>query len=162
MADTAQGTPTEGPVTPEERAEALASFTEGKSACPKPVIREHPILPKPGEKNVLITSALPYVNNVPHLGNIIGCVLSADVFSRWGKKDVGHFGTWTLRHLDTSASGHFGTWTLRHLDTSAPGHFGTKFRTVRHRSVQVPKCPTSPGLYSIPEWRGPIGASNAY
>ncbi|XP_019618782.1 PREDICTED: methionine--tRNA ligase, cytoplasmic-like [Branchiostoma belcheri] len=83
MADTAQGTPTEGPVTPEERTEALASFTEGKSACPKPVIREHPILPKPGEKNVLITSALPYVNNVPHLGNIIGCVLSADVFSRF-------------------------------------------------------------------------------
>jgi methionyl-tRNA synthetase len=32
---------------------------------------------------VLITSALPYVNNVPHLGNIIGCVLSADVFSRY-------------------------------------------------------------------------------
>ena len=39
-------------------------------------------LPKAGEKNVLITSALPYVNNVPHLGNIIGCVLSADVFAR--------------------------------------------------------------------------------
>lgn len=40
-------------------------------------------LPVPGERNVLITSALPYVNNVPHLGNIIGCVLSADVFARW-------------------------------------------------------------------------------
>ncbi len=35
------------------------------------------------KKNVLITSALPYVNNVPHLGNIIGCVLSADVFARF-------------------------------------------------------------------------------
>ncbi|MEW6036151.1 MAG: methionine--tRNA ligase [Candidatus Micrarchaeota archaeon] len=34
-------------------------------------------------KKILITSALPYVNNVPHLGNIIGCVLSADVFSRY-------------------------------------------------------------------------------
>ena len=34
-------------------------------------------------RNVLITSALPYVNNVPHLGNIIGCVLSADVFARY-------------------------------------------------------------------------------
>ncbi|CAB4029983.1 methionine--tRNA ligase, cytoplasmic, partial [Paramuricea clavata] len=44
-------------------------------------VLEHPILPKNGEKNVLITSALPYVNNVPHLGNIIGCVLSADVFA---------------------------------------------------------------------------------
>lgn len=39
-------------------------------------------LPVPGEKNVLVTSALPYVNNVPHLGNIIGCVLSGDVFAR--------------------------------------------------------------------------------
>ena len=38
--------------------------------------------PIDGEKNILITSALPYVNNVPHLGNIIGCVLSADVFAR--------------------------------------------------------------------------------
>ncbi|NLD35455.1 MAG: methionine--tRNA ligase [Desulfatiglans sp.] len=31
----------------------------------------------------LITSALPYVNNVPHLGNIIGCVLSADAYARF-------------------------------------------------------------------------------
>jgi hypothetical protein len=30
------------------------------------------ILPIEGKRNVLITSALPYVNNVPHLGNIIG------------------------------------------------------------------------------------------
>ncbi|XP_067213985.1 methionine--tRNA ligase, cytoplasmic [Linepithema humile] len=43
----------------------------------------YPILPKKGERNVLITSALPYVNNVPHLGNIIGCVLSADIFARY-------------------------------------------------------------------------------
>lgn len=41
------------------------------------------ILPIPGQRNVLITSALPYVNNVPHLGNVVGSVLSADVFSRW-------------------------------------------------------------------------------
>ena len=41
------------------------------------------ILPEAGKRNILITSALPYVNNVPHLGNIIGCVLSADVFSRY-------------------------------------------------------------------------------
>jgi hypothetical protein len=40
------------------------------------------ILPEEGKKNVLITSALPYVNNVPHLGNVVGSVLSADVFSR--------------------------------------------------------------------------------
>jgi leucyl-tRNA synthetase len=43
------------------------------------------ILPQPGARNILITSALPYVNNVPHLGNIIGCVLSADVFSRYAR-----------------------------------------------------------------------------
>jgi methionyl-tRNA synthetase len=36
-----------------------------------------------GIMRILITSALPYVNNVPHLGNIIGCVLSADVFARY-------------------------------------------------------------------------------
>ncbi|KFU89763.1 Methionine--tRNA ligase, cytoplasmic, partial [Chaetura pelagica] len=40
-------------------------------------------LPVEGMRNVLITSALPYVNNVPHLGNIIGCVLSADTFARY-------------------------------------------------------------------------------
>ncbi|KAK1290446.1 putative methionine--tRNA ligase [Acorus calamus] len=44
---------------------------------------DSPKLPIPGRRNILITSALPYVNNVPHLGNIIGCVLSADVFSRY-------------------------------------------------------------------------------
>lgn len=37
----------------------------------------------PKKRQVLVTSALPYVNNVPHLGNIIGCVLSADVFARF-------------------------------------------------------------------------------
>nr|XP_009786788.1 PREDICTED: probable methionine--tRNA ligase [Nicotiana sylvestris] len=42
-----------------------------------------PKLPIPGKRNILITSALPYVNNVPHLGNIIGSVLSADVFARY-------------------------------------------------------------------------------
>lgn len=31
-----------------------------------------PKLPIPGKRNILTTSALPYVNNVPHLGNIIG------------------------------------------------------------------------------------------
>lgn len=37
----------------------------------------------PAGKRILITSALPYVNNVPHLGNIVGCVLSADVYARY-------------------------------------------------------------------------------
>lgn len=43
------------------------------------------ILPEKGNTNILVTSALPYVNNVPHLGNIVGSVLSADVFSRFSK-----------------------------------------------------------------------------
>ncbi|KAI8976957.1 tRNA synthetases class I (M)-domain-containing protein [Pilobolus umbonatus] len=41
------------------------------------------ILPKDNERNILITSALPYVNNVPHLGNIVGSTLSADVYARY-------------------------------------------------------------------------------
>lgn len=43
------------------------------------------ILPDPSKRNILITSALPYVNNVPHLGNIVGSVLSADIFARYAK-----------------------------------------------------------------------------
>ncbi|MES1917542.1 MAG: hypothetical protein MHM6MM_009255 [Cercozoa sp. M6MM] len=42
-------------------------------------------LPAHDKRNVLVTSALPYVNNVPHLGNLIGCVLSADVFARFAR-----------------------------------------------------------------------------
>lgn len=45
----------------------LADCAAAKATKPK--------LPIPGQRNILITSALPYVNNVPHLGNIIGCVL---------------------------------------------------------------------------------------
>ncbi len=33
---------------------------------------------------ILVTSALPYVNNVPHLGTMV-CILSADVYSRFIK-----------------------------------------------------------------------------
>jgi len=40
-------------------------------------------------KKILITSALPYANNIPHLGNIIGCVLSADVFARFCRSKYG-------------------------------------------------------------------------
>ena len=31
----------------------------------------------------LVTSALPYVNGVKHLGNIIGSLLPADIYARW-------------------------------------------------------------------------------
>lgn len=44
------------------------------------------IKPKENERNILITSALPYVNNVPHLGNIVGSVLSADIYARFCKR----------------------------------------------------------------------------
>ncbi len=33
-------------------------------------------------QKILVTSALPYVNNVPHLGNLV-CVISADVYARF-------------------------------------------------------------------------------
>jgi methionyl-tRNA synthetase len=38
------------------------------------------------KQKLIITSALPYVNNTPHLGNVVGCVLSADVYARYAKK----------------------------------------------------------------------------
>jgi methionyl-tRNA synthetase len=56
-----------------------ADWKRGK-AKPKKV---DVVLPVKGERNVMVTSALPYVNNVPHLGNIVGAVLSADVFARF-------------------------------------------------------------------------------
>lgn len=37
----------------------------------------------PSSSVTLITSALPYVNNVPHLGNLVGSSLSADVYARY-------------------------------------------------------------------------------
>lgn len=50
-----------------------------------PILDGEKILPKSDVENILITSALPYVNNVPHLGNLIGSVLSADCFARFCK-----------------------------------------------------------------------------
>ena len=32
---------------------------------------------------ILITSALPYVNGVPHLGHMVGCLLPSDVYARF-------------------------------------------------------------------------------
>ena len=70
------------PVDQAQIAEAKAGWT----AKPKQnKVRCAPCLPHMGERNILITSALPYVNNVPHLGNIVGCVLSADVYARFAR-----------------------------------------------------------------------------
>ncbi|XP_053492097.1 methionine--tRNA ligase, cytoplasmic isoform X3 [Ictalurus furcatus] len=76
---------TEHVITPKEIEVAAQAWSKGLAECHDIIERKHPILPKEGKRNVLVTSALPYVNNVPHLGNIIGCVLSADVFSRYGR-----------------------------------------------------------------------------
>jgi len=34
-------------------------------------------------KKILVCSAWPYAHNIPHLGNLIGCLLSGDVFARY-------------------------------------------------------------------------------
>ncbi|XP_023180935.1 methionine--tRNA ligase, cytoplasmic isoform X1 [Xiphophorus maculatus] len=72
-------------VSEEEMEAAALTWSKDLNACSYPAEKQHPVMPQEGNRNVLITSALPYVNNVPHLGNIIGCVLSADVFSRYGQ-----------------------------------------------------------------------------
>ncbi|HLP80195.1 MAG TPA: methionine--tRNA ligase [Acidobacteriota bacterium] len=38
--------------------------------------------PKNASKKILVTSALPYVNNIPHLGNMM-CIISGDVYTRF-------------------------------------------------------------------------------
>lgn len=75
--------PKEAGYSDEEVKDAYESWLKGKDAIPAVKNNEPLKLPKEGERNILITSALPYVNNVPHLGNIIGAVLSADVFARY-------------------------------------------------------------------------------
>lgn len=72
-------------VSQEDVDAAHEAWQTSRKDFPKPRNRQHPVLPEPNSRNILVTSALPYVNNVPHLGNIIGCVLSADVFSRFAK-----------------------------------------------------------------------------
>ena len=37
----------------------------------------------------LITSALPYINGIKHLGNLVGSMLPADVYARY-KRSCGH------------------------------------------------------------------------
>ncbi|XP_023369311.1 methionine--tRNA ligase, cytoplasmic isoform X3 [Otolemur garnettii] len=69
----------------EEITMAVTAWEKGLGGLPPLRPPQNPVLPMAGERNVLITSALPYVNNVPHLGNIIGCVLSADVFARYSR-----------------------------------------------------------------------------
>ena len=37
-------------------------------------------------KKQLITSALPYINGLPHLGHLVGCLLPSDVFARYQRE----------------------------------------------------------------------------
>jgi len=43
----------------------------------------NPVLPQAGARNILITAALSYSNATPHLGNLTGSTLSADVVARF-------------------------------------------------------------------------------
>ncbi|EHB13062.1 Methionyl-tRNA synthetase, cytoplasmic [Heterocephalus glaber] len=70
------------------------AWEKGPESLPLLWPQQNPVLPVAGERNVLITSGLPYVNHVPHLGNIIGCVLSAEVFAR-----CSHLCQWNTLYL---------------------------------------------------------------
>ncbi|XP_077996837.1 methionine--tRNA ligase, cytoplasmic-like isoform X2 [Glandiceps talaboti] len=83
--DNAGGSDEKNTITLKEITISREAWSSGRDKVPLPYRPEHPILPVKDKRNVLITSALPYVNNVPHLGNIIGCVLSADVFARFSR-----------------------------------------------------------------------------
>lgn len=79
-----QGKPARAAVTTEQLEFTKSSWLQApKNVSSDSTRAKTPVLPVDGERNTLITSALPYVNNVPHLGNIIGCVLSADCFARF-------------------------------------------------------------------------------
>ena len=82
--------PKEPPASESELEETMQAWHTSVTIKKIPNTEEK-VLPKPGQRNVLITSALPYVNNVPHLGNIVGAILSADVFARFCR----------LRHYNT-------------------------------------------------------------
>ena len=43
------------------------------------------ILGKQGNDKRLVTAALPYINNIPHLGHIVGSHLPADIFARFSR-----------------------------------------------------------------------------
>ena len=71
-----------GKETKKKERKNKVDYYESKAELIRPN-KNKPVLVENSKNNILITSALPYVNNVPHLGNIIGCVLSADVFARF-------------------------------------------------------------------------------
>ncbi len=46
-------------------------------------------MPMGDVKRILITSALPYINGVKHLGNLVGSMLPADVYARFQRQRLG-------------------------------------------------------------------------
>ena len=56
---------------------------------------------------ILVTSALPYINGVPHLGHMVGCLVPSDVYARYMRmmgNDVLYIGG-TDEHGTTSEVG---------------------------------------------------------
>jgi methionyl-tRNA synthetase len=80
-------------------------------------------------KRILITSALPYVNNFPHLGNIIGSTLSGDVYSRFNKM----IGNDVLYLCGTDEYGSASSMKAKELDISCE-ELCTKFHKL-HKEV---------------------------
>ena len=109
-------------------AAATAAATVATEKRPR-VYEKKEILPIPGQENILITSALPYVNNVPHLGNLIGCVLSADTFARYCRQR----GINTLFVCGTDEYGT-ATETRAQADHMTPREICNKFHAI-HRQV---------------------------
>lgn len=59
---------------------------------------------------ILVTSALPYINGVPHLGHMVGCLLPSDVYARYMRM-LGHevlYIAGTDEHGTTSEVGALG------------------------------------------------------
>jgi methionyl-tRNA synthetase len=70
----------EAPVEPETTIEPIDQEPEEKS---------DPANMTSGFRGRLVTAALPYINNVPHLGHIVGSHLPADIFARYSRqKDI--------------------------------------------------------------------------
>lgn len=72
------------------KAKKMAPKTQkkptGKSAQRKPAMKksktDSPKSQKRQFERIIVTSALPYVNNIVHLGNLV-CIISADVYTRY-------------------------------------------------------------------------------
>lgn len=119
-------------VKSEKKAAAAAAATSAATVATEKrsrVYEKKEILPIPGQENILITSALPYVNNVPHLGNLIGCVLSADVYARYCRQR----GINTLFVCGTDEYGT-ATETRAQADHMTPREICNKFHAI-HRQV---------------------------